>query len=66
MVKGHFASAVPGLILFSILAGPVAARTIRTDYEGLEYYVDPVARSWQWVSEGGVLHIRGGQEAYRD
>lgn len=66
MNKERFAFAVAGLILLSILAGPVAARTIWTDYEGFEYYVEPVAPGRQWVSEDGVLHVRGGQEAYRD
>ncbi|MGC9334536.1 MAG: hypothetical protein ACP5JJ_10335, partial [Anaerolineae bacterium] len=28
--------------------------------------VGPVAPGRQWVSEDGVLHIRGGQEAYLD
>jgi len=66
MNKRLFTFAVAGLIMLSILAGPVAAGTIRTEYEGFEYYVESVAPGWQWVSEDGVLHIRGGQEAYRD
>jgi len=57
---------VAGLMVLSILAAPVQAGTIRTDYEGLEHYVGPLLPGWQWISEDGVLHIRGGQEAYRD
>ena len=57
---------VAGLMALSILAAPVQAGTIRTDYEGLEYYVGPLSPGRQWISEDGVLHIRGGQEAYRD
>ena len=57
---------VAGLMALSILAAPVQAGTIRTDYEGLEYYVGPLSSGQQWISEDGVLHIRGGQEAYRD
>jgi hypothetical protein len=54
------------LIVLSILVAPVAAKTIRTDYEGVELYVGPLSPGRQWVSEEGILHIRGGQEAYRD
>ena len=54
------------LIVLFILAAPVAAGTIRTEYEGEEYYVGPVSPGRQWVSGGGVLHIRGLQEAYED
>jgi hypothetical protein len=54
------------LIVLSILAAPVAARTIRTEYEGVENYVGPLSPGRQWMSEDGVLHIRGGQEAYQD
>ena len=54
------------LIVLSILALPVAARTIRTEYAGQEHYVSPLSPGRQWISEDGVLHIRGGQEAYRD
>jgi len=57
---------VAGLMVLSILAAPVQAGTIRTDYEGLEHYVGPLSPGRQWISEDGVLHIRGGQEAYRD
>ena len=57
---------VAGLMVLSILAAPVQAGTIRTDYEGLEYYVEALSPGRQWISEDGVLHIRGGQEAYRD
>jgi hypothetical protein len=66
MDKRLFTFAVAGLMALSILAAPVAAGTIRTDYEGSEYYVKPLAPGRQWVSGDGVLHIRGGQEAYRD
>jgi hypothetical protein len=57
---------VAGLMALSILAAPVLAETIGTDYEGLEYYVGPLSPGRQWISEDGMLHIRGGQEAYRD
>lgn len=43
-----------------------AAGTVQTDYQGVELPVGPVAQGRQWVSEDGVLHIRGGQEAYTD
>jgi hypothetical protein len=65
-MKKQFLVLVVGLMVLSILAAPVQARTIRTDYEGLEYYVGPLLPGRQWISEDGVLHIRGGQEAYRD
>jgi hypothetical protein len=54
------------LIVLSIAVTPVAARTIRTEYEGVENYVGPLSPGRQWISDEGVLHIRGGQEAYRD
>jgi hypothetical protein len=54
------------LTVFSVLAVPVAAQMNRTEYEGMEYFVGPVTPGRQWISEDGVLHIRGGQEAYRD
>jgi hypothetical protein len=54
------------LIVLSLLVAPVAARTNRTEYEGLEHYVGPLSPGRQWISEDGVLHIRGAQEAYRD
>jgi hypothetical protein len=57
---------VLALVVLLILAAPVAAKTIRTAYEGLEFYVGPLSPGRQWISEDGVLHIRGGQEAYRD
>jgi hypothetical protein len=57
---------VAGLIVLSILVAPVTARTIRTDYEGFEYYVDSLAPGREWVSEDGVYHVRGAQEAYED
>ncbi len=57
---------VAGLMVLAILAAPVAAGTIRTDYEGLEYYVRPLPGGREWISEDGVYHFRGLQEAYRD
>jgi hypothetical protein len=57
---------VAGLIVLSILVAPVTARTIRTDYEGFEYYVDSLALGREWISEDGVYHVRGAQEAYED
>jgi hypothetical protein len=65
-MKKQFLVLVAGLMVLSILAAPVQAGTIRTDYEGLEDYVGPLLPGRQWISEDGVLHIRGGQEAYRD
>jgi hypothetical protein len=55
-----------GLMALSILAAPVAAGTIRTEYAGFEHYVGPVSPGRVWVSEDGVLHIRGAQSAWRD
>ena len=66
MNKRLFALPVAVLIVLSILAAPVVAGTIRTEYEGTEYYVGPVSPGRQWVSEDGVLHIRGLREAYED
>jgi hypothetical protein len=54
------------LIVLSIAVTPAAARTIRTEYEGVENYVGPLSPGRQWISDEGVLHIRGGQEAYHD
>jgi hypothetical protein len=65
-MKKRLFTLIAGLMMLSILAVPVAAGTIRTEYEGFEYYVGPLSPGRQWVSEDGVLHIRGGQEAYRD
>ncbi len=65
MKKGLFIL-MAGLMVLSTLAAPVAAGMIRSDYEGFEYYVGPLSPGRQWVSEDGVLHIRGGQEAYQD
>lgn len=59
-------AATLALIVLSIAATPVTAGILRTGYEGLEHYVGPLSPGRQWISEDGVLHIRGGQEAYRD
>ena len=66
MNKRLFLVAAGVLIVLSTLAAPVAAGTIRTEYDGVETYVKPVLPGRQWVSEDGVLNIRGAQEAYRD
>jgi hypothetical protein len=63
--KGLFI-VMAGLMVLSILVAPVAAGTIRTEYQGFESYVEPLSPGRQWISEEGVLHIRGGQEAYLD
>ena len=55
-----------GLIVLSILVAPVAAGTIRTEYEGVEYFVEKLSSGREWVSDDGVYHIRGAQEAYED
>ena len=65
-MKKQLSVLVVGLIVLSILAVPVQAGIIRTEYAGLEYYVGPLSPGRQWISEDGVLHIRGGQETYRD
>ena len=61
----HAAAALT-LVVLSILVAPVAAGTIRTEYEGVEHYVEQLSPGRQWVSEDGVLHIRGAQDAMRD
>jgi hypothetical protein len=65
-MKKRLFTLIAGLMMLSILATPVAAGTVRTEYEGFEYYVEPILPGRQWISEDGVLHIRGGQEAYQD
>ena len=57
---------VAGLVVLSILAAPVAAGTTRTEYEGFEYFVDSLSPGREWVSDDGVYHVRGAQEAYED
>jgi hypothetical protein len=57
---------VAGLVVLSILAAPVAAGTIRTEYEGVEYFVESISPGREWVSDDGVYHVRGAQEAYED
>ena len=64
--KRLFVSAAVGLILLSVLAAPVAAGTTWTEFEGTS---TPVPCDWcspgrVWVSEDGVLHMRGMQELY--
>lgn len=54
------------LMVLSILVVPAAAGTIRTPYEGYEYFVESLSSGWEWISEDGVYHIRGAQEAYED
>lgn len=66
MSKRIFKLSVASLLVLLILVAPIAARTTRTEYVGTENYVGPVAAGRQWVSEDGVLHIRGGVEAYDD
>jgi len=66
MSKRIFRLSVASLVVLLVLVAPAAAEATRTEYGGTEYYVDTVAAGRQWVSEEGVLHIRGGQEAYHD
>ncbi len=66
MSKPIFKLSVALLLILFVLVGPVAARTTRTEYAGTESYVGPITAGRQWVSEDGVLHIRGGEEAYLD
>ena len=66
MNKRFFALPVAVLIVLFILAAPVAAGTIRTEYAGLDTPVESLSPGRQWVSGGRVLHIRGAQELYRD
>jgi hypothetical protein len=65
-MKKRLTILVAGLIVLSILAAPVAARTIRTPYDGYEYYEGVLDEGRVWISDEGVLLIRGWQEAYRD
>ncbi len=66
MKKRLLAVAVVGLILLSSLAAPVAAGTTWKEIHGLSANPTPVSPGRQWISEDGILHIRGGQEAYSD
>ena len=66
MNKRLFSLLAVVLTVVSVLAVPVAAQMNRTEYEGMEYFVGPASPGRQWISGDGVLHIRGGQEAYRD
>jgi len=65
-MKKRLSILVAGLMVLSILAAPVAARTIRTEYDGVENYVEALSPGVEWVSEDGVYHVRGAQEAYED
>ena len=65
-MKKRLVILVAGLIVLSILAAPVAARTTRTEYEGFEYFVDSLSPGLEWVSGDRVYHARGAQEAYED
>jgi hypothetical protein len=66
MSKRIFKCSVASLLVLLILVAPVAASTTRTEYAGKEYYDGAITGGRQWVSKDGVLHIRGGEEAYRD
>ena len=50
---------VAGLMVLSILAAPVQARTTRDPFEGTFYFGDYLSAGRQWVSEDGILHVRG-------
>jgi len=50
-----------GVIALSIMVKPVAAQTIRTDYEGSEECGDVITSdAREWFSEDGVYHVRNG------
>jgi len=66
MSRSVFKLAVVVLLILFVLAAPAAAMTTRTEYSGTESYVSSITPGRQWFSEDGVLHIRGGQEAYCD
>ena len=66
MKKKWLITLILSLITLSILAVPAAAKTIRTEYEGVEDCDPEVLGGRQWVSEDGVLHIRDGQLACTD
>lgn len=53
------------LIALAFMVMPAAAKTIRTEYEGVEY-CGPLEGAREWISEDGVLHSRGGQSACID
>ena len=57
---------VAALMILSILAAPVAAGTIRTEYAGFEYFEGEIGGGRMWISDEGVLLIRDFQEAYTD
>ena len=59
-------SLVFGLAVMSILVVPVTAGTIKTEYGGSEYFVEALTPGKEWVSDDGVYHVRGAQEAYED
>ena len=65
-MKKRLSILVAGLVVLSILAAPVAARTIRTEYAGFEYYEGVLDEGRVWMSDEGVLLIRDMQELYRD
>ena len=66
MSKSVFRLTVASLLVLVLLVAPVAPGTVRTEYSGTEEYVGGVESGRQWVSEEGVMHIRGGVEAYTD
>ena len=66
MSRSVFKLSVALLLILFVLVAPAAAMTTQTEYAGTEYYVGPITGGRQWLSEDGVLHIRGGEEAYRD
>jgi hypothetical protein len=66
MSKPIFKLSVASLLVLLVLVAPVAAKTTRTEYAGTEYGVGPMSGGRQWVSEDGVLHIRGAQQPYQD
>ncbi len=49
----------------SFLVVPVAAKMIRTEYEGVST-CGPVIGGRDWISKGGVSHLRGGSLACTD
>jgi len=64
--KRIFSLSVASLVVLLVLMVPVAAGTTRTEYFGTEYCVGPMTGGREWVSEDGMLHLRGGEQPYYD
>jgi hypothetical protein len=53
-----------GLMVLTVLAAPVAAGTIRTEFEGTATYGETLDPGTEWISGGRILHIRGMEYTY--